>query len=372
MLKLFGTTDTDFSSNGDLVLKPLLAVIHKEDNADYYLELETGIEYVDDLIEGRIIVANTPQGDQPFRINNVNKTVSKIKITCPHVYYDSKNYLVEPIEIKNKRCTDALEIVNASSTPESPFKTLSDVQTINSISIEYESLYDAFSAILDTYGGHLIRDGFKVIIQAEIGKDNGVLIQYKKNLKDITCAEVWDNVVTKLLPIGQDGIMLNTLNANASQFVVSKKQYEIPYVKTITFDQDIQRDDYASELAYQTALIADLKAQAQAYVDSHCLPQVNYTLSAHVDEITDIGDIIAVRDSRLGVDLVTSVIAFEYDAIWNRFTKLEFGNFGQTIRGLGKEIKKKSTVQFIQHVDHGTLLAEIRINGRKHFIYAPI
>ena len=66
MIKVFGQTDTSFSSNGDIVLQSLKAKVHKEDNGNYYLDLETGLEYVDYIVEGNIVVANTPQGDQAF------------------------------------------------------------------------------------------------------------------------------------------------------------------------------------------------------------------------------------------------------------------------------------------------------------------
>lgn len=70
MLKVFGATDTDFSSNGDIVLQPYKAKINKEDNGDYYLDVEAGLQYVDYLTATRIIVADTPQGPQAFRITN--------------------------------------------------------------------------------------------------------------------------------------------------------------------------------------------------------------------------------------------------------------------------------------------------------------
>ena len=94
MIKLFGQTDKSFLSNGDIVLHPFRAKVHKEDNGDFYLDLETGLEYVDSLVEGNIIVANTPQGDQAFRITNPVKTKSKISVKAYHVFYDSKNYLM--------------------------------------------------------------------------------------------------------------------------------------------------------------------------------------------------------------------------------------------------------------------------------------
>ena len=92
MIRLFSATDTTFTSNGDVVLKPLKAKVHKADNSDYYLQLETNLEYLDHIVEGNIVVANTPTGDQAFRISNVSRTKSKISSKCYHVFYDSKNY----------------------------------------------------------------------------------------------------------------------------------------------------------------------------------------------------------------------------------------------------------------------------------------
>lgn len=59
-------------------------------------------------------------------------------------------------------------------------------------------------------GGHLIRDNWNIKIMNTIGQDNGVIIQYKKNLKEITAKYDWSNVVTKLLHAGYNGILLDT------------------------------------------------------------------------------------------------------------------------------------------------------------------
>lgn len=67
MLKLFNSTDTLFSTNGDKIIIPTKAKIHKEDNGNFYLDLETNLDYINDLVQGKIIVAPTPQGEQAFR-----------------------------------------------------------------------------------------------------------------------------------------------------------------------------------------------------------------------------------------------------------------------------------------------------------------
>lgn len=340
MIKLFGITDTSFTSNGDVVIIPLRAKVHKEDNGSFYLDLETDLSYVDYLTEGRIVIAPTPQGEQAFRVGNVQKTKSKLSTRCYHLFYDSENYLIQDSNVVDKNCNDALDHLNMATDNTSPFTTLSNITTISSYRCVRTSLYEAIQVILERWGGHLVRDNFTIKIMNEIGQDNGVTIRYAKNLKEITSEENWDNVVTKLLPVGKDGILLNALDSSASVYLQSEIQYEIPYTKTVSFEQNIDEQNYADdegnfdEAAYQQALIDDLTYQAQAYLNENCVPQVNYTLKANIEKITDIGDTIEVIDDRLEISLMTNVIAFDYDCILNEYTEIEFGNFKQKLSNL--------------------------------------
>ena len=335
MIKVFGQTDTDFTSNGDVVLLPLKAKVHKKDNGDYYLDLETGLEYVDYFVEGNIVVANTPTGDQAFRIGNVTKSKFKLVSKCYHVFYDSKNYLIADSYVVDKNCNDALDHLNNATEPASEFTTISDVATVDSFRCVRKSLYEAIQTVIERWGGHLVRDNFNIGIRANIGQDNGIIVQYKKNLKDISCQENWNNVVTKLLPVGKDGLLLNALDPSASIYVESNIQYSLPYTKTVSFSQDgFDVKDYPSETAYTQALISNLLMQATEYVEKNSVPQVNYTLKAHLEKVTDIGDTIEVIDERLGVKMMTNVIGFTYDCIFEQYTEVEFGNFAQTLSGL--------------------------------------
>ena len=334
MIKVFGQTDKSFLSNGDCVLSPLKAKVHKEDNGDYYLNLETGLEYVDYFVEGNIVVANTPQGDQAFRIGNVTKTKSKLTSKCYHVFYDSENYLIADSYVVNKNCNDALDHLNSATEPQSEFTTLSDIGTVDSFRCVRKSLYEAIQTVLERWGGHLVRDNFNIAIRASVGQDNGIIVQYKKNLKDITCEENWDNVVTKILPVGKDGILLNAIDPNADIYVTSSTQYALPYTKTVSFEQNIEQEDYETEESYTQALVDDLMMQAVAYLEANNVPQVNYTLKANLEKVTDVGDTIEVIDERLGINMMTNVIGFEYDCILEQYTEIEFGNFTKTLSGL--------------------------------------
>ena len=326
MIKCFGQADTSFSSNGDICIQPFKAQVHKTDNSDYYLELECSLDYLDYVVPQNIIVANTPQGDQAFRIFNVSTTRRKITAKCLHAFYDSNNYLIADSYVVNKNCNDALDHLNNATDTPSPFTTMSDVQTTNSFRCVRQSLAEAINTVLERWGGHLVRDNWNIKIMDSIGQDNGVTIQYKKNLKEITVDYDWSAVVTKLMPVGKDGLLLDDL------YVTSDTQYEIPFTKTISFEQDISEDDFKDDdgnvnyEAYQQALLDDLRAQAQAYVDDNCIPKVNYTLKANMDKITDIGDTVEVIDERLGINIMTSVLSFVYDCILDKYIEIEFGN----------------------------------------------
>lgn len=340
MIKLFDTTDNLFQSNGDKIIIPTRAVIHKEDNNAYYLDLECGLEYIEDLVPNKILVANTPQGYQPFRIKNIDKTRKKITLKANHIFYDSMNYLIQDSYVVEKNCNQALEHLNSATDNESPFTTLSDVPTIASFRCVRKSLYEAIQVVLERWGGHLVRDNFEIAIRDSIGADNGVVVRYGKNLKNIQATYNWDNVVTKLMPVGKDGLLL------PESYVYSSTQYEIPYTKTISFDQsEIEEDNYEDENAYQQALITDLRNKAMQYLESNSVPSVNYTLDANLERITDVGDTIEVIDERLGINLLTHLIAYDYNCILEKYQVVQFGNFTPQLSNLMTTIAENTTTQ---------------------------
>ena len=346
MIKLFNTTDTLFSSNGDKVIIPLKAKVHKADNGSFYLDLETSLSYVNDLVENRIVVANTPQGEQAFRITQFDKTKNKISAKINHVFYDSKNYVIADSYVYQQDCNYALDHLNSATDNTSPFTTLSNVTTVNSFRCVRKSLYEAINTVLERWGGHLVRDNFSIKVMNSIGQDNGVTVRYGKNLKDINAVYNWDNVCTKIMPVGYDGLLLD------EQYLYSEIQYDIPYTKVVQFDQsNINQEDYQDgngnldNEAYHEALVNDLRTRGQDYVDTNCYPQVNYTLKANLEKVTDIGDTIQVIDERLGINITTQVISYVYDCILDKYTEIEFGNFTQKLSDLMSNITTSTKQQ---------------------------
>lgn len=349
MIKLFKSTDKVFNSNGDKIIKSYRAKVHKEDNGDFYLDLECPLIYVDDIIEDNILVVNLPQGEQAFRITNVSKTKSKISTKCWHVFYDSENYLIKDSYVVDKNCADAMEHLNLATEPASQFTTFSDITTVGSYRCVRNSLFKALEVVRERWGGHLIRDNFSIGLNKNIGTDTGVVIRYRKNLKEISCEENWDDVVTKLLPVGKDGILLNELDPSRSVYLSSAQSYSVPYTKTVSFSQDsIEEEDFkdedgnTNEVAYKTALVEDLELQGIKYLEENCKPKITYTLKADLENITDIGDTIEVIHEPLNINLTAEVISFDYDCILKKYTEITFGNFQKTLSSLLADVNNQT------------------------------
>ena len=346
MIRAFNSTDKIYSSNGDAVILATRARIKNSDNGDYYLELTCGSEYNEYIQANNIIVAPTPRGDQAFRIRSVTKKNQKLEVKAWHVFYDSQNYLIADSYAVNLNCNAALDHFNNALDNPSPFTVYSDIANVNTYRCVRTSFAECIKVILERWGGHLVRDNWKISILGNIGVDNGITIEYRKNLKELTAVYDWSTVCTKVMPVGKDGILLDEL------YIYASIQYDIPYTKAVSFDQsNITEEDYkdssgnVDKAAYTAALKEDLRAQAVKYLETASIPQVNYSLKGTPEKVTDIGDQIEVKDERIGVNILTEVIAYEYDAITQRYVNLEFGNFGNNLGNLLGNISASTSNQ---------------------------
>ena len=329
MISIYPANEKEFKDNGEKILHPLKALIYKEDNGEYKIDIKDSLDNLKYYQEGLIIRTDTPWGKQGFRLTNPETNNNTITCRGNHLYFDTKRYIIVDSYVVDKNCNDAIDHLNNACDVETPFQFISDIPTINSYRCVRKTLEDALVTVLDRWGGHLVRDNFNIEIREKIGQDRGVTLLYGKNIKNIKSNENWDDVVTKILPVGKDGLTLPEI------WVESEEElYNIPYSKVVSFDQsEIVEDDYKNangELdteKYQNALISDLRAKAEEHIKANQLPKVNYTLSASIKDVSDVGDIIYVKHPKCNIDITTSVIAVEYDCIAEKYTKIEFGNF---------------------------------------------
>ena len=339
MIKVYNPEEKLFNNNGLKILHPTKAEIFVEDNGDYYIDIESSIDDLDYLKQGMIVRANTRWGEQGFRLTNPQKKNNKISVRGYHLWKDSAKYIIEDSFVVDKECNDALDHVNNACDQVTPFTMISDITRIGSMRIIRKTLEETIANIVERWNGHLYRDNWVIGVKENIGQDRGVTIRYGKNSTNIEANENWDDVVTKMLPVGWDGLTLPEV------YIRSEVQYSIPYTKVVKFDQDINEDDYkdedgnVDEEAYHQALIDDLRDQAEDYIAENQYMKCNYKLKAHIDEIVDLGDEIEVIHEKLGIKMITNVISLKYDCIRDKYVEIEFGNFKSSLKNLVKDIK---------------------------------
>ena len=334
MIRVYDATEKLFNHNGIKVLKPLFAEVTKVDNGDYYIELEDLLDNLEYYQKDMIVSVTTPWGIQGFRCDN--PLIRNNRVTCKawHLFYDSENYIVNRVSARDKTCNDALDYCNGNTDTTSPFTVISDISLLKSIEVVRKSLYDAFADITNTYGGHWERNNFAFGIKSTIGQDRGVVLAYNKNISDIEVEETWDNVCTKLLPYvidGENEITLDELYVETTDVL-----YDIPYTKAVEFKFDTTGGEVAPNT---TAKWKEwLHNEAVKYLEANKFPKVNYAISAKLDNISDVGDIIHVKHPKCKVDITSNVISVKYDAIKGRYTAIEFGNFKKEVKNLVNEV----------------------------------
>lgn len=347
MIKVYDSNEKLFATNGIKILHPLKAEVTKIDNGDYHAELKDKIENLEYYQKGMIIRVPTPWGVQGFRCDNPVIKNNKIECKAWHLSYDSKNYLIADSYAVDKNCNDALDHFNTNTDIVSPFKTVSDITTILSTRVVRKSLFEVYEWLVsaDKYSGHWYRDNWTLGIKATIGEDRGVVIAYNKNLNDIQVSEDWENVCTKILPFTTDGD--NSVTLDNTYIELEEKLYDIPYSKIVEFPNELNEEDYESHEAFIEATKKWLESKAKTYLEENKLPKVNYSVSSSIKNVSDVGDIIQVKHPKCKVDILTNVISVVYDAIAQKYIKIEFGNFKKEIKNLSQTI----TAEANKHTD---------------------
>ena len=362
MLKVYDSNETLFNHNGIKVIHPLVAEVYKKDNSDYYLELRDIVDNLEYYQKGMIVRVPTPWGVQGFRCDNPSVKNNRVECNAWHLSYDSKNYIIKDANAVDKNCNDALDHFNSATDKLSPFKTISDISMTTSTRAVRKSLFEVYELLIsaDKYGGHWDRDNFTLGIRANIGQDRGVVLAQNKNITDMQISENWDDVCTKILPYTTDGE--RSIELDDVYVEVSEELYDIPYSKVVKFENELKQEDFETYDEFLVATKEWLKIQAEAYLEANKLPKVNYSVSAKIDNVSDIGDVIYIKHPKCKVDLTTNVISIVYDVIREKYIKIEFGNFKKEIKNLRQEISSTVKKDTENLVNENKVLLEKELN----------
>lgn len=365
---LYEKGTTDFSNNGLGFLKDATkATVTEERNGSYELSLQYPItgQWYELLGDGCIVKAKANETSKPqlFRIYKTSKPLKGIvTYSAEHISYDLNGLPIAGFSITN--ATPQMAITRAlEQTPLShSFTAVSDISTLNRTSIltpcSVRALLGGQSgSVLDVWGGEYEFDNFVINLHAHRGKNNGVSIEYGKNLKDLkqesNIAECYTHIMPYAVYNNDDG------EGNTEEVYVYLSERVLPLVNaenvghSKAFIMDFSDRFGDGETPTEEAL----RTKANAYIAAANLgaPKINITVSFvqlwQTEEYKNIAplervslcDTVAVRFSKLGVTASAKVIKTVYDALAERYDSIELGDakssFADTVNKQAAEIE---------------------------------
>lgn len=329
MIKIFDSNETDFSTNGNIVINPLKCIETKKKSLNgWYIDVEIPIKFKEYIEQDKLCVIKTKSklNPQAFSINNIEYTNNRIKFTAEHIAFRARDYFLVDCRPTKLDGNNALNYINERTDNNSPFNIVSDVETISTAYLIRKNLLEAWEIIEEKWGGTFDFDNYTVYFKQKVGVDNGVIISYGKNLQGFRVYEDWSNVVTKLYPVGFDGLML------PEGFLSSEINYNKNYTKCVSFDTDIEFEEQTEE-----NLINELRLKAQNHLLENQYPKVSYEITSNIVQNIEIGDTIHVKHPL--VMLNTEAQEYEYNSQTEKLQKLVFGNYNRDVKTKFDSIK---------------------------------
>lgn len=394
MIQIYKKKNTNFSKNGDSPIFPSSAVVDAELNGAWTLELEHPIDDrgIWKLIEEEAVIkVPSFNGDQLFRVRKIEKSDSGIEVKAEPIFLDAKDdCFLTDVRPTGKNGQQALDIMCAANKK---YTAESNITRATTAYYQYKNLISAINgddsnSFVNRWGGEILYDNYKVIINERVGGDYGVELLYGKNIKADGLTEEIDmsDVVTRIYPKAYNGYKMSK-----DGYVDSPLIGNYPTVKadTITFSdvkmrEDAQEDDEKNgvivcdtQAELDNALIQKCRDQFAAGIDK---PKVSISADMILLQDTDqykdykvlesvsLGYTIHCKHSKLGIVTDIRVIALEYDCIQKRVTSVELGDFKSNY--FDRVTSSTDRVESITNPD-GSIMAE-KVQGILNGIYTQL
>lgn len=313
-----------FGSLGYGVLKDLYndPLITEELNGSYILEFDYKIDGAlsEYLIEENIIKAN----GQPFVIYDIKKDISKISILAKHWVLNewTKDFLLDvaPTDLNSQ---NALNWIQNKGTNQLSISINGDCEKLASARYVRKNLINAIfnedNALLARFGGELSYDKDSVFVHSKRGNNSGITIRERKNLSGIEFHSDFSTVATRLLPLGKDGLMIDSIFVDSPII----DHYSTPIIKKVEIDSDNLEELYNyCENLYKNDID---KPTVSIKIDFVELSKTTEYQKYSNLEGVHLGDTVLAYIPSLELNIKTRVVKTIYNCNLNRITSLELG-----------------------------------------------
>lgn len=394
MLTVHAPTATTFTATGEGVLDPELidARVVEELGGAYQLTVTYPADgpLASKLVVEAIIAAPGPGTTirQGFRIHEVTTSLDGLlEVTAFHLFYDLAGNFIADTFVVNKTPKAALDqLLRSATTPHRFTATSSDTATRASARVVRMNLAAAImdqgsdNTFASRWAGELTRDNWHIHHAATRGADRGVVIRDRKNLTGYTSTIDLTSVVTRIVPVGFDGITLPELYVDSPHL----NAYAIPHIKVMRYpdikaiaDAENPRED---EVPLPQAHALLRQAAKTEFTTNHIdTPAASYTVSfvdlASTAEYADLaeletvllGDTVTVQHADLGVSLSARVVGYEYDPLQQAYVSVELGSVAGKFTQITRTITTAQTAAQMAADLAGVALASADGKSTNHY-----
>lgn len=314
------------------------------------------------LVLENIVAAPVPglEQRQGFRISEVVTTIEGLlEVTAFHVFYDLAANLIADTYVVNKTAKGALtQILGAANTKHGFTATSSDTVTRSSARLVRmpiaQALMDAGedNTFAARWGGEITRDNWHIHHGPMRGANHGVVIRDRKNLTGFESAIDFSTVVTRILPVGYDGLLLPELYVDSPKL----GDYVVPRIRVIRYgqvkaitDKDNPREgELPLDQAHaQLRRLAAAEFSAKHVDEPSASYKIRFTDLSQTREYADlarletveIGDTVTVRHTDLGIALTARVVAYEYNPLTLQYISVELGTVARKFTSVTRQVK---------------------------------
>ena len=165
--------------------------------------VQTNVGFRNQVIEARQL------RDQPFRIYRVVPELDKVTVYARHVFYDLLDNMIKSLKPSPSAVgASVVQSLSGACLSAHDFSFYSDL-TSTAEDVEWENINPVEAmlgenGLVSKYGAELARDWYDVFLVRRVGNDTDVSIREKKNLTGISYDVDETDVVTRIMPTGED------------------------------------------------------------------------------------------------------------------------------------------------------------------------
>lgn len=357
MIQVYLSTNTNYDKNGDMALQPLsyeVSVSGINQAVEFTIEHEID-EYCryEYLQKGNVIKAFTPwdlEKGQLFRIEDIDKDSKEGTIIASGylLFYDNVKTYVKDFNNENVLICDTGDVTGEEAIKKifknTKYTGHSNIIKISRSRLERKNIVAALTgddenSFVNRWGGELFIDNFDVYMNNKIGHDTGLVISYGRNMEYIKESSSYKNTITRIIPIGFDGLRLT----GKTPWVDSPNIDKYPYVmeKEIKFDQVKVKEENSNE-GFET--IEEARAELirlskllfeEEQIDS---PEISievsmYDLQGTLEyksyecyEEVNLGDYIKAKHELLNIDTLVRCIGYTWDGLALKYKTIKLGH----------------------------------------------